>query len=59
MSAEYLGDSVYARHSDNDMIVLTTENGDGSGNTIYLEYGVWEALLKFAKRIGWKPEGNL
>jgi hypothetical protein len=58
MNAEYLGDSVYARHSDNDMIVLTTENGDGSSNTVYLEYGVWDALLRFAKRIGWKLEGN-
>ena len=58
MNAEYLGDSVYVRLDENDMIVLTTENGLGSSNTIYLEYGVWEALQRFAERIGWQKKGN-
>ena len=53
MNAEYLGDSVYARLDENDMLVLTTENGPEPSNTVYLEYGVWDALLKYAKRIGW------
>ncbi|MFA5321930.1 MAG: hypothetical protein WC373_04595 [Smithella sp.] len=58
MSAEYLGDSVYVNLDENVGLVLTTDNGNGPSNTIYLEYGVWEALQRFAERIGWQKKGN-
>lgn len=47
---EYLGDSVYAEF-DGDGINLTTENGFGPTNTVYLEPRVFLALNRFAKRI--------
>lgn len=58
MKSEYLGDSVYVRLVDNSMLMLTTDKGGGPGNTIYLEYGVWRALLKYVQRIGWEKKGN-
>jgi len=58
MKPEYLGDGVYVRLDGNDMLLLTTDNGSGASNTIYLEYGVWKALLKYAQRIGWEKKGN-
>lgn len=42
----YLGDSVYAE-STCDGIVLTTENGDGPSNTIFLDPQVYAALFSF------------
>lgn len=42
----YLGDSVYAEF-ENDMIKLTTENGLGPSNTIYLELEVFRALVAY------------
>lgn len=42
----YLGDSVYAAF-DGYMIVLTTDNGDGASNTIYMEPSVIDALNLF------------
>lgn len=52
MSAEYLGDSVYAEF-DGFGILLTTRNGlpDDPGNTIYIEPLVWAALLQYAEKI--------
>ena len=47
----YLGDSVYAETCDS-MILLTTENGTGPSNSIYLEVEVLEALFRFAKSLG-------
>jgi hypothetical protein len=44
---EYLGDSVYAT-SDGYGITLTTENGFGPSNEIYLEPEVLEALNRYA-----------
>ncbi len=41
--AVYLGDSVYA-DTENGMIKLTTDNGLGASNTIYLEPEVYRAL---------------
>jgi hypothetical protein len=52
MSTEYLGDSVYADFDENG-ITLTTNNGEGPSNTIYIEPEAWNALLRFAKRVGW------
>lgn len=43
---EYLGDSVFANY-DNYHIVLTTENGFGPSNTIYLDSMVMANLLKY------------
>ena len=43
---QYLGDSVYADIQDG-MLKLTTENGAGANNTIYLESEVVNALLRY------------
>jgi len=48
---EYMGDSVYAS-LENGMIALTTENGFGPSNTIYLENNVARTLVDFMKRNG-------
>jgi len=45
----YLGDSVYAAF-DGYQVTLTTENGFGPTNTIYLEPNVVDALWKFIKQ---------
>lgn len=47
IAKRYLGDSVYAA-VENGMIKLTTENGDGPSNTIYLEPEVMIQLHRFA-----------
>jgi hypothetical protein len=44
----YIGDSVYAE-IDRGMIRLTTDNGLGASNEIYLEDSVWYNLKRFAK----------
>ena len=49
MNKQYLGDSVYADF-DGFGITLTTENGFGPSNTIYLEPQVL-ALLELIRRI--------
>jgi len=46
---DYLGDSVYAE-VERGMICLTTANGYGPTNKIYLEPEVYEALVRFAQR---------
>lgn len=50
----YLGDSVYA---DNDgwMIRLTTNNGLGASNEIFLEPDVFQALKEYAQTV-WGPK---
>ena len=50
MHKEYLGDSVYAA-IENGMVKLTTENGDGPSNTIFLELGVIDALNLYVERV--------
>jgi hypothetical protein len=52
---QYLGDSVYA-DCDGFGITLTTENGDGPSNTIYLEPEVLNALDRYRK---WLKEPEL
>lgn len=55
MEKTYLGDSVYA-DVDGDMIVLTTENGYGPNNTIYLEPMVFASLCDYVD--AWQKELN-
>lgn len=45
---QYLGDSVYAS-IEGGMIKLTTENGYGPSNEIFLEPEVYEALIGYVK----------
>ena len=47
MYKQYLGDSVYAEYDKYGQIVLTTENGLGATNTIYLEPEVVVAFIKY------------
>lgn len=49
---DYLGDSVYIEDDSRDpsMICLTTDNGTGPEETIYLEREIIEALMRYAKR---------
>lgn len=49
----YLGDSVYGE-LDRGMIKLTTDNGLGPTNTIYLELSVYENLLLWVDRVAAK-----
>ena len=44
----YLGDSVYVE-VEHGMLKLTTENGAGPSNTIYLEAEVFEALVAYTR----------
>lgn len=46
----YLGDSVYAEVV-NGMIRLTTDDGDGRSNEIFLELEVFEALVAYVERM--------
>ena len=47
MNKRYLGDSVYVEINKYGQIVLTTENGYGPSNTIYLEPEVFENLESY------------
>ncbi len=49
MEKEYLGDSVYVE-IENGMLKLTTENGIGATNTIFMEVEVYDALIRFHER---------
>lgn len=46
---DYIGDSVYAEY-DGYGIVVTTDNGNGPSNTIYMEPEVIESLYKFYQK---------
>lgn len=50
MTKAYLGDSVYADYNQYGQLVLTTENGLGASNTIYLEPEVYRALTEYVDR---------
>ena len=45
---EYLGDSVYVAFGPN-VLCLTTNNGKGPTNTIYLEKEVYKALRAYVQ----------
>ena len=47
---QYMGDSVYADF-DGGHIVLTTENGFGPSNTIYLDDGVAARLFVYMAKV--------
>jgi len=47
----YLGDSVYLENRGYEGIVLTTENGYGPSNTIYLEPAVVLELVKYLEKM--------
>lgn len=46
----YLGDSVYVTWDGNGLI-LTTENGFGPSNTIYMEDEVYAALTEYVTEL--------
>lgn len=50
---DYLGDGVYVSDDGDGGVVLTTENGIGVQNCIYLEPAVIRALLGYLQRMGW------
>lgn len=50
----YLGDSVYVEF-EHGMLKLTTNNGDGDSNTIYLEPEVYDALVVFVRDAAVQP----
>lgn len=52
---EYIGDGVYAEPSGY-MIKLSTEREGGVIHEIYLEPGVYDALVQYAKRLGFHNE---
>ena len=56
LNKEYIGDSVYA-YDDEYGIVLTTENGMGASNTIYLEEAFIPKLEEYIGR--WKEVRKL
>jgi hypothetical protein len=47
VNKRYLGDSVYVEFDECSMLKLTTEDGIGVSNTIYLEGPVYEALVEY------------
>jgi len=52
LSKQYLGDSVYVEFEhERGMLKLTTDNGEGPSNTIYLEAEVYAALVKYVERL--------
>lgn len=55
MNKIYLGDSVYAELA-NGGVVLTTENGGGPSNTIFLEPEVLNALFIWVEAIKKRKE---
>lgn len=50
MEKEYLGDSVYVE-VELEMLKLTTENGEGSTNTIYLEVYTYRNLVDYVTQL--------
>lgn len=50
----YLGDGCYARYDGNG-VVLTTENGVETTNTIYLEPEVYASLVALIDRLRAAP----
>ena len=57
MSQVYIGDSVYVAFDGNGLI-LTTNNGYGAINTIYLEQEVYEQLVVYVKSLRRKQDAR-
>lgn len=55
MNKQYIGDSVYAE-LEGDMIKLTTDNGMGPSNTIYLEFDVAINLIQYIEDNFGRPD---
>lgn len=56
----YLGDGVYVEYDNYEQVVLMTDNGIETTNTIYLEPAVLAALLEYLKRaVTYKVCGRL
>jgi len=51
MNKDYLGDSVYVEVTPEGMLCLTTDNGMGASNEIFLEPEVYQALVNYVARI--------
>ena len=49
MNKHYIGDGVYVERDELGGLVLTTEDGISVTNTIYLETGVYAALLRYVE----------
>lgn len=56
MKKEYLGDSVYAEIISG-MVMLTTDNGHGADQRIYLEMFVFKALVDYVQRVSTEGKG--
>ena len=50
MEKAYLGDSVYVEGDGSGGVNLTTENGEGPSNTIFLDFEVYEALVRYMEK---------
>jgi formylmethanofuran dehydrogenase subunit D len=48
-SKDYMGDGVYVE-VQHGSLVITTEDGTGAQNTIYVEDQVWAALVRYVGR---------
>jgi hypothetical protein len=58
-NANYLGDGVYADF-DGYQIELKANSHDNPTDVIYLEPSVFESLLRYARRMGFKiPSGEI
>lgn len=56
MTKQYIGDSVYADY-DGYHVILTTNNGMGDTNTIYLDESTYHNLRRYVQATtGVKPE---
>lgn len=51
MNKEYIGDSVYVE-LDDYQLVLTTENGEGPTNEIFLDPEVFKSLVVYTIQYG-------
>lgn len=50
MHKQYIGDSVYVE-TERGMLKLTTENGYGPSNTIWLEPEVYQQLVEYVQSL--------
>lgn len=55
MNKQYIGDGVYAEVID-QQIVVTTENGINTTNTIFFDIDTWPAMKEYALRYFEEPK---